>query len=109
MSEFKEMVKGDIKDVFLDLEMFGEKHIVAGKEMVIILDDTENRNRNEQYQDDKAIFNKRILFYVAEEDLGSLPPLGMRIDVDGRDYKVLQAEREDGIYSVMAEEFREQW
>lgn len=107
MSDFKEMVKGDIKEIFLDLEMFGEIHTVAGKEMTIILDDTENRNRNEQYQDSKAIFNKRILFYVAAEDLGSLPPLGMRIDVDGRDYKILQAEQEEGIYSIIAEEFRE--
>ncbi len=107
MSDFKEMVKEDIKDVFLDLEMFGEQHVVAGKEMVIVLDDTESRNRNEQYQDGKAIYNKRILFYVAAEDLGSLPPLGMEIDVDGRGYKVLQAEQENGIYSIVAEEFRD--
>ena len=107
MSAFKEMVKEDIKGVFLDFEMFGEKHQVAGKEMVIIRDDTESRNRNEQYLDNRAVYNKRILFYVAAEDMGSLPPLGMRIDVDGRNYKVLQAEQEDGIYSIMAEEFRE--
>jgi len=107
MGEFKDMVREDIKEIFLDLEMFGEEHTVAGKKMAIILDDGEKRSRNEQYQDNKAIYSKRILFYAASEDLGRLPEPGRVIDVDGRDYKVLQAEQEDGIYSVMAEEFRE--
>lgn len=107
MSDFKDMVKEDIKEVFLDLDMFGEKHVIAGKEMVVIFDDAEKRKRNEQYLDNNAIYSKRILFYAAAEDMGSLPPIGREITVDGRDYKVLQADQEDGIYSIMAEEFRE--
>lgn len=107
MDGFKDMVREDIKNVFLDLEIFGETHMVAGKEMVIVIDDGEKRRRNGQYLDEKAIYSKRILFYAAAEDMGSLPPLGMEIDVDGRDYEVLQAEQEDGIYSILAEEFRE--
>lgn len=107
MSSFKEMVKEDIKEIFLDHEIFGEKHVIAGKEMIVIFDDAEKRKRNEQYLDNNAIFSKRILFYAAAEDMGSLPPIGRTIEVDGRCYKVLQAEQEDGIYSIMAEEFRE--
>lgn len=107
MSEFKDMIQGDIKEIFLDTEMFGETHTVAGKEMAIILDDAEKLRRTEQYQDDKAIYSKRIFFYVAAEDLGKLPELGRAIEVDGRDYMVLQADQEDGIYSIMAEEYRE--
>ena len=105
MSEFKDMVQEDIKEIFLDLEMFGEEHIVDGRKMPIILDDGEKLRRNEQYQDDKAIYSKRIFFYVASDDLGRLPELGRVIDVDDREYKVLQADEEDGIYSIMAEEF----
>lgn len=107
MSEFKEMVQEDIKSVFLDLDMFGETHMIAGKEMTVIFDDAEKLRRNGLYQDNKAIYSKRIFFYVAKEDMGRLPSLGRRIDVDGRDYKVLQAEDEDGIYAITAEEFRE--
>lgn len=107
MSEFRDMVREDIKEIFLDPEMFGETHTVAGKELTIILDDGEKLKRNEQYQDDKAIYNKRLLFYVAEDDLGELPPLGRVMDIDGSEYMVLQAEQEDGIYSIMVEEFRE--
>ncbi len=107
MGGFKEMVKEDIKEVFLDLNLFGETHVIAGKKMTVIFDDAEKRKRNEQYLDNNAIYSKRILFYVSADDMGSLPPIGRTIEVDGRDYKVLQADQEDGIYSVMAEEFRE--
>lgn len=106
MSAFKDMVREDIKNVFLDLDMFGETHVVAGKEMTIILDDAEKMRRNGFYQDSKAIYSKRIFFYAAAEDIGKLPPLGRNIDVDGRAYKVLQVEQENGIYAIMAEEFR---
>lgn len=106
MSAFKDMVREDIKNVFLDLDMFGETHVVAGKEMTIILDDAEKMRRNGFYQDSKAIYSKRILFYAAAEDFGKLPPLGRTIEVDGINYKVLQAEQEDGIYAITAEEFK---
>lgn len=104
---FKDMVQGDIKDVFLDFDMFGEKHTVAGKDLIIILDDVEKLRRNELYQDNKAIYSKRIFFYVAAEDIGKLPEPGRVVCVDGRDYKILQAENESGIYAIMAEEFRD--
>lgn len=106
MNAFKDMVKADIKGVFLDLNMFGETHVVAGKEMTIILDDAEKMRRNGFYQDSKAIYSKRILFYAAAEDFGKMPPLGRTIEVDERNYKVLQAEQEDGIYAITAEEFK---
>lgn len=109
MSAFKNMVREDIKNVFLDLDMFGETHVVAGKEMTIILDDAEKMRRNGFYHDSKAIYSKRILFYAAAEDMGKLPPLGMSIEVDGSSYKVLQAEHEDGIYVIVAEKFKESW
>ncbi len=106
MSAFKDMVREDIKEAFFDLEVFGETHTVEGKKITIIFDDAEKLRRNEQYQDNKAIYSKRIFFYAAEEDFGRLPSLGRTINVDGRGYKILQAEQEDGVYAIMAEEFR---
>ena len=76
MSEFKDMIQEDIKNVFLDLEMFGETHIVAGKERTIILDDGEKLRRSELYQDSKGIYNKQIFFYIAAEDLARKPEIG---------------------------------
>jgi len=106
MEDFKKMIEEDIKEVFLDLEMFGEKHLVAGKECTIILDDMEKLRRNELYQDDKAVHKKQLFFYIAAEDLKKPPEIGRIIDIDGRDYAVTHMEVEDGIYAVTAEEYR---
>lgn len=107
MSSFKDMIQEDIKEVFLDLEIFGETHTIAGKEMTVIFDDAEKIRRNGLYQDSKAIYSKRKLIYAAKEDLGRLPDLGRIMDIDGSAYKVLQADEEDGMYTIMAEEFKE--
>lgn len=106
MGSFKDMMAEDIKEVFMDLEMFGETHIVAGKERTIILDDGEKLRRNELYQDSKGIYNKQIFFYIAVEDLGRKPEIGQTIDVDSRDYKILHVDHVDGIFAITAEEFR---
>lgn len=107
MDTLKDMIQEDIKEVFLDLNMFGEEHMVGGKKMTIIFDDAEKLRRNSLYQDNKAIYSSRILFYASSEDFKKKPELGRTIDVDGRSYKILQAEQEDGMYVIMAEEFRE--
>ena len=36
---FKDMVEKDIMDVFLDIEFFGEKHLIEGSEILIVIDD----------------------------------------------------------------------
>ncbi len=36
---FKEAIEDDVKNVFLDIETFGEIHKVHGKEMVICIQD----------------------------------------------------------------------
>ena len=40
-SSFKEMLKEDILDVFLNPEEFGEIHTINRKEMCVIIDDSE--------------------------------------------------------------------
>ncbi len=107
MNEFKEMVQADIKEIFLDIEMFGETHTIAGKEMTVIFDDAEKLRRNGLYQDEKAVYSKRQLIYAAAKDIGRLPDIGRRIEIDGKDYKVMQADDEDGMYVIMVEEFKE--
>lgn len=108
MTEFQEMVQADIKNVFLDLSMFGESHIVEGRERTIIIDDMEKIKRNEYYQDQEAVYSKRLLFYIAAEDMGKLPDIGRLIEVDGEMFRVVQAEDESGIFAVTIEAYMQQ-
>lgn len=103
MNEFKKMVQEDIESIFLDLDMFGEEHMVAGKKRTIILDDVENLRRSEQVQDPEAVHKKRRMFYVAAKEFKKMPNAGMMIELDGKSYKIVRVEDESGILAITIE------
>ena len=45
---FKELLKADVHNIFLNPAEFGERHRVNGKIMVIVLDDMENIEREKK-------------------------------------------------------------
>lgn len=100
---FKEMIRGDISDVFLDPDEFGEEHTVNGKPGVcIVFDDFELLNR-EKFRDevrDDGTSLKRSVFYVKASDFGRLPRTGTQVTIDGRKYRVENAVNEQGMYSI---------
>ena len=62
--DFKEIIRDDIKKVFLDPAEFGEEHTVNGKKMVIIIDDnelTEREKRIKSHMD--GIYKKHPALY----------------------------------------------
>lgn len=98
---FKEMVKRDCKDVFLNPEEFGSLHTVDGKPMVIQIDESEVTERaKKQLERTDGIYKRQLLFYVAQEDFGPLPAIGRQIEIDNGNYRVLDANSEGGIYSI---------
>ena len=103
MSEFKKMVQEDIEDVFLDIDMFGEEHMVAGKIRTIILDDVENLRRSEQVQDPEALHKRRRMFYIAAKEFKKMPNAGMLIDLDRKSYRIVRVEEESGILAITIE------
>mgnify|MGYP003370519027 FL=1 len=100
---FKEAAFQDIKNVFLNLDEFGEVHVVDGKEMVVIVDGLEVVERSKK-QIEKGridgVFEKQILMYVARTDFGLLPAVGRSLKLDRGMYRVIDAIDEGGIYSI---------
>lgn len=104
MSTFKDMVQEDIKDIFLEPDMFGEKHKLNGIEVMVIVDDSELTEREKKIRDTgMELHNRQLLFYVAAKDFGSLPSPGRELNFDGREYKITDAVDEQGIYSISLE------
>lgn len=98
---FKEMVKKDCKDVFLNPKEFGGLHTVDGRPMVIQIDEPEIRERSKkQLENAEGIYKRLLLFYVAQEDFGPLPAIGRQIKIDNGSYRVVDANSEGGIYSI---------
>lgn len=104
MPSFKDIVQADQKRVFLNLEEFGDKHTIDGKEMTVILDNNEMLEREKRYKvHDDGLFIKQVLIYVSEEDFGPLPAFGRLLKLDNKLYRITDAINEDGIYSISLE------
>lgn len=99
---FKELVAQDNKRIFLNPDEFGEQHKIDGKEMLIIIDNYEEIEREKRMSSNvDGIFLKQILFYVTQETFGeNLPVVGRVMRVDNKSYTVTDAINEDGVYSI---------
>ena len=101
MRSFKEQIKRDIREIFLNTAEFSETHTLNGKEMPVQVDNNEQIEREKRFnQDMNGIYTNQILLYVSVEDYGPLPAQGSRLIFDGTVYLVVDAVDEDGLYSI---------
>ncbi len=79
---FKDVLRSDIKSVFLNFEEFGEEHEINGETVLIIIDENELTEREKRIRRgiDAELHKKQLLFYVAAEDFGPLPSPGRLLD-----------------------------
>lgn len=104
MSAFKDLIREDARNVFLNLEEFADKHMVNGVEMAVQIDDNEQIEREKRVnQNLDGIFKNQKLIYVLAEEFGALPKQGSLLQLDKRTYKVMDAIGEEGIYSITLE------
>lgn len=83
MSGFKAMVDEDRLSVFLDTDFFGELYRIEGKEIPIVLDNDELKER--QAGQDLAVAESATLFYARVEDLPPRRAAGEHLNVNGRE------------------------
>lgn len=101
---FKDILKRDVTQVFLNPAEFGEVHRVNGKPMTIVLDDVENIEREKKMKSSMdGIYARQILFYVSTAEFGSLPGQGDLVNLDGKEYQVVDATDECGIFAITME------
>lgn len=100
----KDIIKADVKDVFLNTEEFSDTHIVNGVPMAVQIDDIEQIEREKRRnQNMDGIFVSQKLIYVSAEEFGPLPKQGTVLTLDKRTYRVADAISEDGVYSITLE------
>ena len=101
---FKEAVRADVYDVFLNLSEFADTHKLNGKEIrAIVDDDVLDGEISVKFggttKRASGIYNGGIELYVAKSDLGKPKP-GSILELDGRRYIVEAASEQDGIYKI---------
>ena len=99
---FKDILQEDNETTFMNPEEYGERHIVNGRSMNIIIDDYGLLER-EKRQKGVQTYRKQVLFYVLAKEFGALPPVGHILVLDQDKYVITDAINEDGIYSISLE------
>lgn len=80
---FKDMVAADIVATFLDVRHFGDLYMVEGKEIPIVIDNDELKER--QGGQDLAVAESATLFHAAISDLPPRKAPGSNLNVNGRE------------------------
>ena len=101
---FKNIVREDVHNVFLNIEEFSEIHTINGKSMPVQVDSNEQSEREKRSAKNiEGIFTNQRLIYVAASDFGTMPKQGSLLTMDNRMFRVADAVDEDGIYSITLE------
>lgn len=108
MSAFKQLVRADNRNVFLNLKEFADPHVVNGREISVIIDTNELEEREKAYKGNHVdgIYKKTLLVYVLATEFGRLPAVSSLLMLDGAQYRVTNAINEDAVYSLELEAIR---
>lgn len=103
--EFKDIIKQDITDVFLNMSEFADIHTLNGNDVMAIFDDDMINNdvTTEIYGSTQAratgLYHAAGAIYVSTADTGKPAP-GSRLEFDGRQYTVISTSEQSGMYKI---------
>ena len=101
MSLFKEQLAKDAQAVFFNPNELGELHTIEGRQMVIVIDNDELRERQANSTNpDDGIHDAEILFYVKREDFQQRPAVDSWLSLDGKPYRVASALEDVVSYTI---------
>ena len=101
---FKEVMKDDVNNTFMNVDEFADMHTVDGKEIPVLVDDNEIIEREKKMKSNMdGVYVKQKLIYVKADDFGALPVIGRQIVFDGKRDMVTDSTDEGGVYTITME------
>ncbi len=103
MRSFKDQLEIDKKAVFLNALEFAESHKIGEKIMDCVIDAENfkiNQMYGETYEIDGTFTDGFTIFANASDFEAGLPGVNNVLNVDGKDYQVLSARRDGGIFEI---------
>ena len=103
--DFKSCLAADVQQVFLNQEEFADLHTVDGRPMRVILDDDALLERDAARGGVHAdgLYKTRRLLYLSKADYGGRPAPGKVLNLDGRVWRVVEAEEAAGMLTIEIE------
>ena len=99
---FKDMVAADIAATFLSDDFFGETYRVEGREISIVIDNDELKER--QGGQDLAVAESATLFHAAVSDLPPRKAPGSSLNINGRECIIDDWKEDMGMATVVLRE-----
>ena len=97
MSFFKEMMAAD-RGIFLNLDEFGDEHVIEGKTIAAVLDE-ETFDESKKGEDiGLAAFD--LVLFAQVEDLPAQRPSGESLNVDGKECTIVSWRTDAGMASI---------
>ena len=96
---FKEQLKEDINNVFLNKEEFGERHYIDGVIKTVIVDNETLKERNQKEYD--GILQADLLYFMKSYDVQKEIKVGDVQNFDGAVYKVFDVKYDSGMYEII--------
>lgn len=105
---FKECLAADLP-TFLNPDEFADIHTINGKEMTVMVDENELLERDKSKllgAPTGGLYKSRRLIYVFRLEFGPRPANGTMLNLDGRQFKIVQSTEEAGILAIELEAVR---
>lgn len=106
MKGFKDYIEDDL-GIFLNLDEFGELHLVNDKEVVCIFDVEDFREENIGKPSNRfgGTFTDLKVLFILDVDIKK-PTIGGRVNVDGKDYTAINVDDTSKLYEITLQQYR---
>lgn len=99
---FKDLVAADIAATFLNKDFFGVPYRVEGKNILIVIDNDELKER--QGGQDLAVAESATLFYASITDLPPRKAPGSSLNINGRECIIDDWKEDMGVATIVLRE-----
>lgn len=102
---FKDIIKRDIKNIFLNVSEFAAPHVINGESITAVVDenslndDVVLRLSGDTQRKAPGLYGGITTIYISKEDFRKPKP-GAALELDGRSYTVITAADSGGMYVI---------
>lgn len=115
---FKDCAAADIDTVFFNGNEHADRHIIDGKDVLVVIVEGGTREHNSQWEAgakqnfDTGLYTAYTVLYIRVSDYGPKPKVGKHLVLDKgtnrqRSYTILNCEEEAGVYRISMERTRQ--
>lgn len=100
MVNFKDQLKKDL-DTFLNIEEFGEDHVVDRRKLSVVIDSERLKERTKKEYE--GIYIGDLLYFVTANDYGKIPRIDDTQIFDNKLCTISDVKESMGIYEIILE------